>query len=171
MTSPSLDDALIFSVVFVATLALGRVVVWISDRRRRGLLQTLQSSSIMPNREQKSTPYREGNVRRSPGMLRRLLSELRPYILSILSVFAISLTAIPLALVSPLPIKLIVDNVIGTRPLPAYLRIITTNPSQVSAQALVVIAIGILVVGTVLTNGQQMLIVCATNNVRTCITL
>src|SRR5256885_4242477 len=171
MTGPSLDDALIFSVVFVATLALGRVVVWISDRRRRGLLQSLQSSSIMPNREQKSTPYGEGNVRRSPGMLRRLLSELRPYMLSILFVFAISLTAIPLALVSPLPIKLIVDNVIGTRPLPGYLRIITTDSSQVSAQALVVIAIGILVVGTVLTNGQQLLNVWATNKVGNRITL
>jgi len=171
MTSPFLDDALIFSVVFVATLALGRVVVWISDRRRRGPLQTLQSSSIIPNREQKSTPYGEGNVRRSPGMLRRLLSELRPYILSILFVFAISLTAIPLALVSPLPIKIIVDNVIGTRPLPGYLRIITTNSSQVSAQALVVIAIGILVVGTVLTNGQQLLNVWATNKVGNRITL
>ena len=171
MTSPFLDDALIFSVVFVATLALGRVVVWISDRRRRGLLQTLQSRPIMPNREQKSTPYGEGNVRRSPGMLRRLLSELRPYMLSILSVFAISLTAIPLALVSPLPIKIMVDNVIGTQPLPGYLRIITTNPSQVSAQALVVIAIGILVVGTVLTNGQQLLNVWATNKVGNRITL
>src|SRR5436853_585462 len=156
MTSPFLDDVLIFSVVFVATLALGRFVVWSSDRRRRGTLQTLQSSSIIPNREQKSIPYGEGNVRRSPRMLRRLLSELRPYMLSILFVFAISLTAIPLALVSPLPIKLIVDNVLGTRPLPGYLRIITTNQSEVSAQALVVIAIGILVVGTVLSNGQQL---------------
>src|SRR6059058_2998441 len=171
MTAPSLDDALIFSVVFVATLALGRVVVWISDRRRRGPLQKLQSSSIIPNREQKSTPYGERNVRRSPRMLRRLLSELRPYMLSILFVFAISLTAIPLALVSPLPIKIIVDNVIGTRPLPGYLRIITTHSSQVSAQALVVIAIGILVVGTVLTNGQQLLNVWATNKVGNRITL
>src|SRR5207245_3384448 len=90
------------------------------------------------------------------GMLRRVLSELRPYMLSILFVFAISLTAIPLALVSPLPIKILVDNVLGTRPLPGYLRIITTNPSLVSAQVLVVIAIVILVVGTVLTNGQQL---------------
>src|SRR5437667_4715313 len=115
MTSPFLDDALIFSVVFVATLALGRVVVWISDRRRRGLLQTLQSSSIIPNREQKGTPYGEGNVRKSPVMLRRLLSELRPYMLSILFVFAISLPAIPLALVSPVPIQHIVDNVLRPR--------------------------------------------------------
>src|SRR5216117_997947 len=122
MTSPFLDSALIFSVAFVATLALGRVVFWISDRRRRGPLQTLQSSSEIPNGEQKSTPYREGNVRRSTGMLRRLLSELRPYMLSILFVFAISLTAIPLALVSPLPIKIIVDNVLGARPLPGYLK-------------------------------------------------
>ncbi len=171
MTSPFLDSALIFSVAFVATLALGRVVFWISDRRRRGLLQTLQSSSKIPNGEQKSTPYGEGNVRRSPGMLRRLLSELRPYMVSILFVFAISLTAIPLALVSPLPIKIIVDNVLGARPLPGYLRIITTDPSQVSAQALVVIAIGILVVGTVLTNGQQLLNVWATNKVGNRITL
>src|SRR5213593_4177013 len=101
----------------------------------------------------------------------RLLSELRPYVLSILFVFAISLTAIPLALVSPLPIKIIVDNVLGTQPLPGYLRIITTNPSQVSAQALVVIAIGILVVGTVLTNGQQLLNVWATNKAGNRITL
>src|SRR5436309_8340727 len=171
MTSPFLDEALIFSVAFVATLALGRVVFWISDRRRRGLLQTLQSASIMPNGERKSTPYRERNVSRSPGMLRRLLSELRPYVLSILFVFAISLTAIPLVLVSPLPIKIIVDNVLGNRPLPGYLRIITTDPSQVSAQALVVIAIGILVVGTVLTNGQQLLNVWATNKVGNRITL
>src|SRR5256712_13939715 len=88
-------------------------------------------------------------------MVRRVLSELRPYMLSILFVFAISLTAIPLALVSPLPIKIIVDNVLGPRPLHGYIGIITTNPSQVPAQALVVIAIGILVVGTDLTSIQQ----------------
>src|SRR5439155_12842617 len=110
-------------------------------------------------------------MREEGEIMGRLLSELRPYVLSILFVFAISLTAIPLALVSPLPIKIIVDNVLGTQPLPGYLRIITTNPSQVSAQALVVIAIGILVVGTVLANGQQLLNVWATNKAGNRITL
>src|SRR5207247_2343178 len=99
----------------------------------------------------KSTPYGEGNVRRSPGMLRRLLSELRPYMVSILFVFAISLTAIPLALVSPLPIKMIVDNALVARPLPGYLRIITTDPSQVSALATsVVTVVGMILVMLVL---------------------
>src|SRR5437870_9554804 len=110
-------------------------------------------------------------MREEGEIMGRLLSELRPYMLSILFVFAISLTAIPLALVSPLPIKIMVDNVLGTQPLPGYLRIITTNPSQVSAQALVVIAIGILVVGTVLINVQQLLNVWATNKVGNRITL
>src|SRR5207244_11298693 len=77
----------------------------------------------------------------------------------------------PLAPISRLPINVIVDNVIGARPLTGYLIIITTDSSQVSAQALVVIAIGILVVGTVLTNGQQLLNVWATNKVGNRITL
>src|SRR5438132_13189187 len=98
-------------------------------------------------------------------MLRMLLSELRPYMLSILFVFAISLTAIPLAQVTPLPIKLIVDNVIGTRPLPGYLRIITTTASQASAQAVVATPQGTLVVDTVLPTAQQLLSVCASNKV------
>jgi len=145
------------------TLSIGWLIVNHRQDRKR-----LVVSSLIP--QQVSVQPTEPETQKQ-GTLRRVLSELRPYMLSILFVFAISLTAIPLALVSPLPIKIIVDNVLGTRPLPGYLRIITTNPSQVSAQTLVVIAIGILVVGTVLTNGQQLLNVWATNKVGNRITL
>ena len=101
----------------------------------------------------------------------RLLSELRPYVLSIVSVFAVSLTAIPLTLITPLPIKIIVDNVLGTRPLPNYLKAIIPSSSQGSTQVLVLVAIGILLVGTVLSNAQQLLNVWATNKVGNRITL
>jgi ATP-binding cassette subfamily B protein len=104
----------------------------------------------------------------------RLLREIRPYLLSVIFVFVVSLTSIPLALVTPLPIKIIVDNVLGTRPLPNYLKSITAivpNSSQSSTQLLIFIAIGILLVGTVLTNGQQLLNVWATNKVGNRITL
>ena len=101
----------------------------------------------------------------------RLLSELRPYVLSIVSVFAVSLTAIPLTLITPLPIKIIVDNVLGTRPLPNYLKAIIPSSSQGSTQVLVLVAIGILLVGTVLGNAQQLLNVWATNKVGNRITL
>src|SRR5205807_194256 len=145
------------------TLSIGWLIVNHRQDRKR-----LVVSSLIP--QQVSVQPTEPETQKQ-GTLRRVLSELRPYMLSILFVFAISLTAIPLDLVSPLPIKIIVDNVLGTRPLPGYLRIITTNPSQVAAQTLVVIAIGILVVGTVLTNGQQLLNVWATNKVGNRITL
>ena len=101
----------------------------------------------------------------------RLLSELRPYVLSIVSVFAVSLTAIPLTLITPLPVKIIVDNVLGTRPLPNYLKAIIPSSSQGSTQVLVLVAIGILLVGTVLGNAQQLLNVWATNKVGNRITL
>src|SRR5438128_935060 len=144
-------------------LSIGLLTANYRENRKR-----MAVGGLIPQQASAKPPQPETH---KPGMLRRVLSELRPYMLSILFVFAISLTAIPLALVSPLPIKIIVDNVLGTRPLPGYLRIITTNPSQVSAQALVVIAIGILVVGTVLTNVQQLLNVWATNKVGNRITL
>ena len=101
----------------------------------------------------------------------RLLSELRPYVLSIVSVFAVSLTAIPLTLITPLPVKIIVDNVLGTRPLPNYLKAIIPSSSQGSTQVLVLVAIGILLVGTILGNAQQLLNVWATNKVGNRITL
>ena len=100
----------------------------------------------------------------------RLLSELRPYVLSIVFVFAVSLTAIPLTLITPLPIKIIVDNVLGTRPLPGYLRAIIPN-SQGSTQVLLLIAIGILLVSTALTNAQGLLNIWATNKVGNRVTL
>ena len=100
----------------------------------------------------------------------RLLSELRPYVLSIIFVFAVSLTAIPLTLITPLPIKIIVDNVLGTRPLPGYLRAIIPN-SQGSTQVLLLIAIGILLVSTALTNAQGLLNIWATNKVGNRVTL
>ncbi len=101
----------------------------------------------------------------------RLVGEIRPYVWSIVFVFSVSLTGIPLALITPLPIKIIVDNVLGTRPLPSYLRLIVGSSSQGSTQFIVLVAIGILLVGTILANGQQLVNVWATNKVGIRITL
>ncbi len=156
MTSPFLDDALIFSVVFVAILVFGRVVFWISDRRRRGPLQPVQSSSIIPNGEQKSTPYGEGNVRRSPGMLRIVIKDLRPYLLPILALSVISLSAIPITLISPLPLKLIVDTVLGSTPLSGFLSWLAPGGTQASKESVLWLAIGILLASTVSTYLQNL---------------
>ncbi len=104
-------------------------------------------------------------------LFRRLLVEMRPYLRSIALLFLISISAVPLALVTPLPIKIVVDNVLGSQPLPGYLKILTSNPSQVSTDYLVILAIAILLGGTVLTYLQSLLNVWSTNKIGNRMTL
>ena len=52
---------------------------------------------------------------------RRLLREARPFWPHIAGLFALSLLGTPLALLSPLPLKIVVDSVLGARELPAWL--------------------------------------------------
>jgi len=53
--------------------------------------------------------------------VRRLLAIARPYWLHLGGILALGLLATPIALLQPLPLKLIVDNVVGGQPLPGYL--------------------------------------------------
>ena len=54
-------------------------------------------------------------------LFRRLLGEARPYWGHILMIFVVSVLATPLALLIPLPLKIVVDSVLGEKPLPAFL--------------------------------------------------
>jgi ATP-binding cassette, subfamily B, bacterial len=104
-------------------------------------------------------------------MIRRLLREVRPYGLSIGFVFAVSLIIIPLTLITPLPIKIIVDNVLGTQPLPGYLRVLVPGSSSSSKEPAILLAIGILLAGAVLGNAQALLSIWSSNKVGNRITL
>lgn len=53
-------------------------------------------------------------------LYRRLLSEARPYWLHIVLIFFISLLSTPLALLTPVPLKIAVDSVIGSEQVPAF---------------------------------------------------
>ena len=52
---------------------------------------------------------------------RRLLLEARPFWLNIAGLFTLSLLATPLTLLNPLPLKIVLDSVLGTHELPAWL--------------------------------------------------
>jgi ATP-binding cassette, subfamily B, bacterial len=54
-------------------------------------------------------------------LYRRLLLEVRPYYMHIGAILLITLLSPPLALLIPLPMKIAVDSVIGSRPIPAFL--------------------------------------------------
>lgn len=74
----------------------------------------------------------------------------RPYWLHVTGLFALSLLAAPLALLLPLPVKLAVDSVIGSLPLPRILdsilpeAITASRPALLIAVAVMVILIAVL---------------------------
>src|SRR5205807_5700329 len=105
-----------------------------------------------------------------PRITRRLLHEMRPYLSSIALLLLVSLSAVPLTLITPLPIKLIVDNVIGSQPLPGYLGLLTGG-GPVSTERVLVTAIGILLGGTILVYLQNLASIWITNQVGNRMTL
>jgi ATP-binding cassette subfamily B protein len=60
-------------------------------------------------------------------VLRRLLNQARPYWGHVAVIFTIDMLASPLALLTPLPLMLAVDSVIGSEPLPWFLELITPD--------------------------------------------
>ncbi len=55
-------------------------------------------------------------------LYRRVLQQARPYVLHFVALFAVGLLVSPVALLPPVPLRIVVDNVIGTHPLPPLLR-------------------------------------------------
>src|SRR2546423_9681402 len=64
----------------------------------------------------------KGTPVRDVVLYRRVLQQARPYGLHFVALFAVGLLASPVALLTPVPLRIVVDNVIGARPLPALLR-------------------------------------------------
>ena len=54
-------------------------------------------------------------------LVKRLLEQSRPYRIQIIFILFLSLLATPLALLTPIPLKIAIDNVIGAKPIPGYL--------------------------------------------------
>src|SRR3989449_2974597 len=101
--------------------------------------------------------------------LKRAFEDLRPYFWPILALLVISLLAVPIALIFPLPIKLLVDSVLGSQPLPGYLTIFVG--SQASKSLALWLAISILVAAAVLTYLQNLVNVWYSNKVGNRMTL
>lgn len=82
------------------------------------------------------------------GLSRRFLSEVRPYWGSLLLIFAVDLLATPLMLLAPVPLKIVVDNVVGDQPLPSYVDVLLPDALSSGANLLLAAAIlQVLVVG------------------------
>jgi ATP-binding cassette subfamily B protein len=93
---------------------------------------------------------------RSFELYRRLLLEARPWWLHIFGLFLLSLLSIPLALLTPLPLKLVVDSVVGAHPLPSFSRVLGLNDAPLDPESVLLFAVS-LTVALGLLSGLQVL--------------
>jgi ATP-binding cassette subfamily B protein len=88
-------------------------------------------------------------------LYRRLLDQARPYWPHLGALFALGLLATPIALLVPVPLKIVVDSVLGTRPLPGPLGVWFPTAAQ-SPTAGLVLAIGVLLTVTLFAQIQSL---------------
>ncbi|BAZ17974.1 ABC transporter ATP-binding protein [Calothrix sp. NIES-4071] len=75
----------------------------------------------------------------------RLLHQVKPYWFHIAGTFLLDLLSTPLALLTPLPLKIVVDNVIGSEPLPSFLDVLLPVALARSKTTLLVFAVSLVV--------------------------
>jgi ATP-binding cassette subfamily B protein len=88
-------------------------------------------------------------------LVRRLLTEVRPYSRQVIVIGVLDLLATPLVLLTPVPLKIAVDNVLGDQPPPRFLDVLPDSLTRTDSGLLVVAATMLIAVG-VLAQIQQM---------------
>src|SRR2546421_2939591 len=87
-------------------------------------------------------------------LYRRLLRQTRPYWLHIAGVFLLNLLQSPLALLTPLPLKIAVDSVVGSHHLPGVLALLLPAGARGSPTAVLVLAAALFVAVALLSQLQ-----------------
>ncbi len=89
-------------------------------------------------------------------LYRRLLKRTRPYWLHILGIFLIGLLATPLLLLTPIPLALVVDSVIGSKSPPGFLDTLLPSSAPESDATLLVVAAVLVIIIALLSQLQAL---------------
>jgi ATP-binding cassette, subfamily B, bacterial len=89
-------------------------------------------------------------------LYRRLLRQARPYWPHIAGILLLSLLSTPLALLTPLPLKIAVDSVLGSQPLPGFLGMLWPAGVTRSASAMLALAVSLTVAIALLSQLQAL---------------
>jgi len=89
-------------------------------------------------------------------LYRRVLQQARPYVLHFVALFAVGLLASPVALLTPVPLRIVVDNVIGTQPLPPFLRAVLPAAAVSTPAAVLFAALCLLLLVAAVNQAQQL---------------
>jgi ATP-binding cassette subfamily B protein len=157
--------SIIILIVFLVA-GLGAVVVLVATPKRRPVSRPAKEPEPEVIRSVQTEP-----TRRPRRILRRMFGELRPYGKEVFGTSLILLASIPLTLLTPFPIKIIVDSVLGSQPLPGYLTAFIPGLVAQPVDVVVLLAIAMLLAIMVLTNLQNLLVVWSTTRLGNKITL
>ena len=86
---------------------------------------------------------------------RRLFQQARPLTPMLAALFLLQILATPLTLLTPLPLKIAVDHVIGDLPLPSFLAWITPDSFAASKEAMLIFTAGLVIAITLLLQAQN----------------
>jgi ATP-binding cassette subfamily B protein len=89
-------------------------------------------------------------------LYRRLFLEVRPYSLHLLGILFVTLLSIPFSLLTPLPLKIAVDSVIGSHPLPTFVQEVVPNDLARSSDGILIFIIVFTMVIAVLSGLQRL---------------
>jgi ATP-binding cassette subfamily B protein len=89
-------------------------------------------------------------------VLYRLLAGIRPYWGHLLGVFGVGLLGLPLPLLTPVPLKIAVDSVIGLRPLPQVIDTLLPGAIPRTPVAILAVAASMMVIVALLEKLQQL---------------
>src|SRR2546428_10262207 len=89
-------------------------------------------------------------------LYRRVLEQARPYRLHFVALFVVGLLASPIALLTPVPLRIVVDSVLGGRPVPALLRAVLPAAAIAPPAAVPVTGLGLLALVSALNQAHQL---------------
>ena len=89
-------------------------------------------------------------------LYRRLLAQARPFWGHIAALFVLGLLSTPLALLTPVPLKIAVDSVLGTQALPGFLRTLVPQAWATSTASLLWLVAGLVVLIALLMQLRQL---------------
>ena len=108
--------------------------------------QTVSARDIRRQRARASAPRDSWTIYGDLTLYRRLIAQARPYWSHIIVLILLGLLSTPIALLTPLPLKIAVDSVSGSEPLPGFLSPLVPDSVENSQGAVFILAGSILVV-------------------------
>src|SRR5688572_11918374 len=85
-------------------------------------------------------------------LIKRVLLQVRPYWVHIISLFILNLLAAPVALLKPFALKVLIDSGFGSSPVPAFIKAFFPLNYEFSFSNIVIVSAGLVIIIALIEN-------------------